>query len=378
MVVGLRDIYKMIGIFIISCCAVFICTLFLNYNIDLNKIDSLITTEPMQQFYDAQLMTGTVVIAVSGGCLLLTSVVMLFFYIKNYIDTHKKEMGILKALGYSNYKIASGFWVFGLSVLIGTVIGYCGSHVLMTKFYAVQNDNDILPAVIIHFHPLLVFYLIVLPTVFFSLLSVLYSYYKLHTSVQELLKGKTQTKVKITTKDSNLSFLQELRKNTVKQRKSLVFFIVFATFCYSDMIQMSCSMDEFSSIMMAIMVLLIGIILACVTLFLAITTVVNANRKTIVMMQVFGYNKNECTRAILGGYRPFAYIGFAIGTVYQYALLKIMVSVVFKDIENVPEYNFDVVTCGITLISFMVMYELIMYGYSRRIGKISIKEIMLE
>ena len=56
-------------------------------------------------FYNAQVSTAKVVCLVSGGCLLITSVVMLMFYIKHYIDTHKKELGILKALGYSNEKV---------------------------------------------------------------------------------------------------------------------------------------------------------------------------------------------------------------------------------------------------------------------------------
>lgn len=51
-------------------------------------------------FYNAQVSTAKVVCLVSGGCLLITSVVMLIFYSKHYIDSHKKELGILKALGY--------------------------------------------------------------------------------------------------------------------------------------------------------------------------------------------------------------------------------------------------------------------------------------
>ena len=36
--IGFKDIYKMIGIIIVSFCAVFVCTLFLNYNLDLAGI----------------------------------------------------------------------------------------------------------------------------------------------------------------------------------------------------------------------------------------------------------------------------------------------------------------------------------------------------
>ena len=170
----------------------------------------------------------------------------------------------------------------------------------------------------------------------------------------------------------------ELKKNTVKQRKSLVFFIAFASFCYADMIQMSFSMDELASLLMGIMIMMIGIILAAVTLFLAITTVVKSNQKTIAMMKVFGYSIKDCTKAVLSGYRPIAYIGFVIGTVYQYGLLKLMVSVVFKDVANVPEYHFDIPVCIFTLLSFGILYEFIMYWYSRKMNKISIKEIMLD
>ena len=35
MVVGIKDTVKLIGISIIACCTVFVCTLFLNYNIDI-------------------------------------------------------------------------------------------------------------------------------------------------------------------------------------------------------------------------------------------------------------------------------------------------------------------------------------------------------
>jgi ABC-type antimicrobial peptide transport system permease subunit len=91
---------------------------------DIAGIRGEIVSEQVLIFYEAQVSTAKVVSLVSGGCLLITSVIMLIFYIKHYIDTHKKELGILKALGYSNFQIAKNFWVFGISVFIGTVIGF--------------------------------------------------------------------------------------------------------------------------------------------------------------------------------------------------------------------------------------------------------------
>lgn len=83
MVVGIKDTAKLIGISVMACCAVFVCTLFLNFNMDLASIKDEITSEPVMMFYNAQVSTAKVVSAVSGGCLLITSVIMLLFYIKH-------------------------------------------------------------------------------------------------------------------------------------------------------------------------------------------------------------------------------------------------------------------------------------------------------
>lgn len=382
MVVGIKDAAKLVGISIITFCAVLVCTMFLNFNMDIVGIQREITSEQVMRFYDAQVSTAKVVSAVSGGCLLMTSIVMLLFYIKHYIDTHKKELGILKALGYSNWKVAKHFWIFGISVLIGSVIGFGGAFLIMPSFYKMQNKDKILPEISLHCHWELLFYLVLLPTVLFAVLAIFYAYRKLKRPVLTLLKEQPQTSPKIKKskdgKASDGSFIDDLKKNTLKSKKALVFFTIFASFCFSAMTQMAFSMKNLSSIMMGIMIMLIGIILACTTLFLAITTVIRGNAKTITMMRIFGYSKKECCRAILGGYRPMAYIGFVLGTVYQYVLLRIMVDIVFKELDGVPVYEFDFPIMCLSLLIFILLYEATMYVYSEKIKKISIKEIMFE
>lgn len=95
-------------------------------------------------------------------------------------------------------------------------------------------------------------------------------------------------------------------------------------------------------------------------------------------MRVFGYEDTVCSRAILGAYRPVSYIGFAIGTVYQYVLLKLVMTCLFVDMENVPKYTFDFKALAITSIAFVITYELIMYLYSLHIKKLSVKSVMSE
>lgn len=378
MMISLKDIYKMIGMLIVSFCAVIVCAMFLNYYLDLITIEDLITTDLSGIFYDAQCNTAKVVSVVSGGCLLLTTVVLLCFYIGYYIDTHQKQLGILKALGYTRFSVAKHFWVFGLPIFAGTASGYGGAHLLMPKLYELQNKDGYLPDVAVSFHMGLCLMLVLIPTVFFSLLAVGYSFFKLKVPALRLIREQSVQKAVPAKKDTDMSFLRELEKSNVRQKKSLLFFITFAVFCFASMTQMSCSMDELASRMMSIMIMSIGIVLAVVTLFIATTSVIKANRKTITMMKVFGYSARECGHAVLSGYRPWAYLGFVLGTIYQYALLKIMVTVVFKDFEGIPDYQFDIPAMLITLAAFAILYEMIMFAYTKQMEKLSVKEIMLD
>ena len=379
MVVGMKDALKLVGISVIACCAVFVCTLFLNYNIDIAALKGEITTEVGMVMYQAQVSTGKVVAAVSGGCLAVTSVIMLLFYVKNYIDTHGKELGILKALGYSNFKIAKHFWVFGLSVFVGCALGYVSAFLYLPNFYELQNAEHLFPEIKVQFHPLLAFLLVGVPAISFAVLAVIYACFRLKKPVFDLLKEKHEYKTNLSKNETkDMPFLKELTRSTVRGRKSLVFFISFSAFCFSAMVQMSMSMKDLSSETMAVMILTIGLILAFMTLFLSLSSVVKANAKTIAMMKVFGYSERECSGTILGGYRPVSYIGFAAGTAYQYFLLRIMVDIVFADVENIPEFKFDFTGFAISLVLFIITYELFMYIYSQRIKKLSIKSIMLE
>ncbi len=379
MIIGTKDTIKLIGISIIACCAVFVCTLFLNYNADLVFIENEIATEAGMAVYNAQISMGKVTSAVTGGCLVATSIIMLMFYIKNYIDEHGKELGLLKALGYSDLKISKHFWVFGLSVLVGCAVGFVIAFLYLPTFYEVQNAEGLLPDVHVNVYPLLMFLLICLPTIVFMIISVLYAYIKLKNPVLDLLREKRNYKITVTKKDkAEDSFLSGLSKTTLRSKKALVFFVAFSAFCFSAMVQMSMSMNELASDTFAWMIFMIGLILAFMTLFLSLSNVVKGNAKTIAMMRVFGYEDKVCSRAILGAYRPISYIGFAVGTLYQYGLLKLIMTFVFSDIEGMPEYSFDFKALIITLIAFIITYELMMYLYFLKSKKLSVKSIMLE
>lgn len=381
MVIGIKDSVKLAGVSVIACCAVFVCTMLLNYNIDLEAVRTEIQTRAGMALYEGYVSMGKVTAAAVGGCLISTSAVMLLFYIKNYIDTHSKELGILKAMGYSSIKIAKHFWVFGLSIFSGCALGFILALLYLPAFCKIQNAEQLLPEVGVHFHPPLALLLIGIPTIAFAALSVLYALLKLKRPVLHLLKEKQEYKTKYRKRKKeakDLSFLRSLTRNTVKSRKTLVFFIIFSAFCFSAMVQMSISMNRLANKSFAFMMITIGLVLAFVTLLLSLSSVVKGSSKTIAMMRVFGYEYHTCSKAILGGYRPFSYLGFAFGTLYQYGLLKMMMTFILADVEHAPEYSFDFKALVIAFAAFVMAYELIMCFYSLRIKTVSIKSIMSE
>lgn len=380
MMIRFREGAKPIGISMIAFCAVFVCTLFLNFYTDLSAVDRQMLTDASAVFYDAQLSTAKVVAAISGGCLLATSAVLLIFYVRDSVESRKREIGLMKAFGYGNLRIAVNFSVFGISVLMGALPGFGASFLLMPEFYEVQNKDGFLPDIGIAFHPSLLFLLVILPTLFFSLLSILCALRRLRCSPLSMLcdRDTRPSRARKHQKEKNRPFLKEMRSAVLRSRKAMAFLMGFAAFCFSSMMQMSASMDELASPLAGVMILVIGLTLAFTALILSAVTVLKKCEKDIAMMSLFGYTPAECRHAVLNGYRPIACGGFVIGTVYQYALLRIMVDVVFREIENVPTYSFDWTAFFLTVLCFIPLYEGLIALAARRIRKIPIKSVMME
>lgn len=377
MTVAFKDALKFAGIIIVVCCAVFVCNLFLNYGLDLRAIAGEVS-ENQQIAYTALKLNSKVVCAVTGGCLALTSAVLLVFYIGHYIKAHSARFGILKALGYGDFKIAAGCAVFGLCVFVGAAAGYALSWALMVRFYAVQNNGDTIPHVVLHYHPVLLL-TVVLPTAFYSALSVLIAYFKVKAPALALIKGEDRRRVgKVKKSKAGRNFLTELAFCVFKEKKSLVFFIGFGGFCFAAMTQMGLSMRSHASDMMGYMILVIGLILAATSIILALGAVVGGNAKPIAVLKANGYSLKESGLAVLGLYHIPAAIGYAVGSVYQWGVLNVMINIVFSSVEGTTHYSFDWKALGICTAIFIVAYEALNLFYARRIAKTPLKAIMSE
>ena len=379
MVISIKDLRKLSVVSIISFCAVLVTSLFVNFYLDLQSIEVEKLSLIAKAYYDAQVLIAKFVSLVSGGVLSLLAVLLLFFYIKQFIDNHKEELGILKALGYHNFELAKHFWIFSCSVFLGSLLGFASSFFFMKDFYDLRNQKDLLPNIEIHFHWQLFLAMVILPTLLFALLGIGYALIKLKQPSLYLLKRLelAQVKQKHPKTKAKKPFLKELGAAYFYKRKLLIFFVIFAAFSFAAMMQLSLGMKDFIDGTIQVMMMGIGVLLSLSILLLCLGTVVQENKASLALMKAFGYSQKECSLVILTRYRLVAYLGFVLGTVYQYGLMKLLLKVIVKDAQGVPDYSFDVHNFLITFLAFVILYELLVTYYFKAIRRMILKEIML-
>ena len=372
MLISVKDLLRLFGISIVCCCAVFVCTFMLNFYIDAKSLSDI--PAELQPLYEAQLLTAKFTSAISGGFLGLIAVIMLLFYIRLFVSSHSVQLGILKAMGYSNIKLALKFRVFGLSVFVGAALGFSMGFIFMPEIYKALTVEG-LPEIAINFHPSLLIAFVVAPTIIYGALACLFAGISLKKPVTELMRGRSEKVKKVKSgKSKDRTFLKEMFFKSVTTKKLLTFFITFGAFCFSAMVQMAFSMKDVSANSFAEYILVIGLVLTVVVSLMSITSLLNSNAENISIMKAMGYSLKECVFAVLGGFVPFMFLGFAIGTVYQFGLLSLMVNIIFADVDTVINYTFDVPLMFITLAAFIAFFSGVILVYSHRISKISVKQ----
>ena len=379
---SIKDLYRLVVVSVISFCAVFVTNLFLNFYLDISLLDQTNWLPEIQAAYDAQVAISWLIASISGAVLSLTSMLLLFFYIRQFIDQHKPELGILKAMGYKNWEIARKFWIFSLPVGLGTGVGYLSSFAMMPHFYQLRNQSGVLPEITIMQHWSLFLFLVVLPTLAFTALAVLCASYYLRLPALDLLKrvssSQKSPKRKATKKiRKDRPFLKDFSASLLWSRKLLIFFVIFGSMCFSAMIQLSYGMKELTDEIIQSMMMSIGTVLSVAILYLSLGVLLQENQETLAIMKVFDYSKNECRKSLFAPYRFLAFLGFVLGTGYQYGIMQLLLRLMEKSIAQKVEYDFDFGVCLITLLVFTLVYESFIYLSSRKIDQLTIKQVML-
>lgn len=115
--VNVKESLKQISVMILAFGAIFICTVFVNYSIDLKSVEPFIDTPQAQAVYDALTTQNKITVAAAGGMLGAVTLLVLLFSIAQFINESSAELGVMKALGYSENRIALEFSKFGMGFL---------------------------------------------------------------------------------------------------------------------------------------------------------------------------------------------------------------------------------------------------------------------
>ena len=185
------------------------------------------------------------------------------------------------------------------------------------------------------------------------------------------LKNKIIKKRKLKIQEK---FIKELESTILYSNKTLIFFIIFAAMSFSSMIQMSLGMRDFVDTIIRMIMTVIGVILSLSILLITLEVIVSNNKKNISILN----SVSECSQIVLSKYRIVALVGFIIGTVYQYVLIKVLLIKLSKELDSQVVYNFDYLSLLISSVLFILIYELFIRYYYKKIRMIDAKKIILD
>ena len=228
--VSFKTTIKSIGVIIICFSAVFLETLFLSYQMELLKLDTTGFNELQKNIYNANLDMCNMMNIIDALVIGLFSFILLFFSIERYVDENKSNMGVLKALGYSNNKISLSLMKFALPVFIGCILGYiCAVCFSKIFFDAMNNGKEFGVDISFHFNVVIFLVMILLLPIVTLAFSYLVGRLKLRAKPLDMINNYEKNKKSKRTKERD-NFLKEVRMTMLKNHISLIIFVAFATF----------------------------------------------------------------------------------------------------------------------------------------------------
>lgn len=283
-------------------------------------------------------------------------------------------MGVLKALGYSNFDISKGLVKFAIPTFIGCLLGFLGALAFANLFYDSMNESSPYFDFKFSFHAGIAIGLVLIPPILIGIFSVLVGLYKLKDEPLKMINGTSNTK-KVKPASEKSDYLRQLRNTIIKNHKLLVVFEGFSVVCFSGTIQMAFTMlnQANTSILMFLMMFIVGLILGVAILYLSFKFIYKSNVKYLSILKAYGYSDKECRYAVYSGYHYVSVVGFVVGTGYQVMLMAIMFNVFYSSFHI--EYHFDYLACLYSVLIFLFFYILFYISYIMKIKKIKLDQI---
>ncbi|MDQ7982957.1 MAG: ABC transporter permease [Spiroplasma sp.] len=142
----------------------------------------------LKQSFDMQ----NIIYSAISFFVMLAAVFIVLSYVRKEIDLQKKQIGLIKALGYSNNEVSFGFTflIFIISIF-STVFGFVLGLPLQMYFNGLGNFGYVLPLPTIHFSIIGLVIGVILSTIIFTLASYLQSFSVLTKNPLTLIHDRT-------------------------------------------------------------------------------------------------------------------------------------------------------------------------------------------
>ena len=180
---------------------------------------------------------------------LLFSIValLLIMTIFNSINTEAPRLGVMKALGFSNFEISRKYFLFFFMIFLPCAIGYGLGFWLLPYFSSIMLSDMALPVSRANINYIIAAILVFVPAAVFSVLAYLVSILKVRKPALELIRsgGKKRENWIVRRINKGITtgnYLTGIRKTVLYSRLFVLFFVIFGGFALGVQIQFAFTM----------------------------------------------------------------------------------------------------------------------------------------
>ena len=176
---------------------------------------------------------------------------LLIMTILNSINAEAPRLGVMKALGFTDFEISRKYFLFFFMIFLPCAIGYGLGFWLLPYFSSIMLSDMALPVSRVNINYIIAAILVFAPAAVFSVLAYLVSVLKMRKPALELIRSggkKRENRIvrRVNKRITTGNYLNGIRKTVLYSRLFVLFFVVFGGFALGVQIQFAFTMYNMS------------------------------------------------------------------------------------------------------------------------------------
>lgn len=220
-----------------------------------NEVYTLTRAKENPQIFktvESKIMMNTIILSFSLTLLFSIVALLLIMTIVNSINTETAQIGVMKALGCTNWEISCGYFKYFIVILFPCLIGYAIGYLLLPEFSRAMMSDVIFPISSQNINLVIFILLTLCPAIVFSVLAWMVAVCKVKKPALELIRsgGKKRENSIVRNMNKNLkhrTYLKNLRKIIIFAKPFILLFVIFAGFALGVQTQFAFTMYGMTS-----------------------------------------------------------------------------------------------------------------------------------